>query len=515
MTPWPRRDDEDPAPIVELRRGAAAGPRPPGNVRRAAADIGGSRHFDPPLRAAAIATSARLIPGRGVPLARHLSVLAECRPPTAPRVWTDVEALTAASCYAARARRDALSGGADIVRGNFDGVRLLRPAQLSPTARSQLYAAVGEYCSAAGRPQMGARFGAEALLFADTPGLRYRALSVMALARALNGEVHLAETTVDEASTLFRENGWDEAEAAYAEMLARGTIAVVRMDVEGLEGVAARLRSAHGDDAYALFSADAFEVGASMFTQDFGTALAAARNLLLSGRRRSSHRMLRYLVVSVMSDLMIAHGDHLGALDLLRPYESPEGHGACFAMQRSAALLALGREQELLAGTDECVSADLDHCLRTLVPVLARRAIALLRTGNERGARESMRTALLLVARNGMSAAPFSMLPRTETAALVGDALRSHPELVGTLAPVLQKLDLVTAGDERVASPVALTPRERELAVLLRSRRTTSEIALARGVSVNTIKSQLRSIYRKLEVTTRVDAARRLDEIDV
>ncbi|MFJ4036743.1 LuxR C-terminal-related transcriptional regulator [Microbacterium sp. NPDC090007] len=507
MTPWPRPrgDDHDPAPVVELRRNAPGRPRDPADA---------SPQLGAALRAAAVATSARLVPGRGVPLARHLTVLAECPLPTAPRIWTDAEAVTAAACYSARARRDALSGGADIVRRAFDGVRLIRPAHLSPAARSQLYAAAGEYCSAAGRPQMGARFGAEALLFADTPALRYRALTVMALARALNGEIHAAETTVEEAATLFRDNGWDESEAGYAEIIASGTIAIARMDVENLARVAARLRRTHGGDAYAVFSADALEVGAMMFTRDFSAALAAGRNLLLSGRRRSSHRMLRYLVVSVMSDLLTAHGDYLGALDLLRPYESPDGHGACFAMQRSAALLALGREQELLDGTEECVSADLDHCLRTLVPVLARRAIALLRTGNEKGARESMRMALLLVARNGMSAAPFLMLPRSETASLVDHALRSHPELAEPLAPVRQMLHLVTAGDVRAPSRVVLTPTERELARLLPSRLTTAEIARERGVSSNTVKSQLRSIYRKLEVASRVEAVRRLDEID-
>ncbi|WP_295791943.1 LuxR family transcriptional regulator [uncultured Microbacterium sp.] len=513
MTPWPRPpgDDQAPSPIVHLRAAGAKGRREPADTTP---DAVRSPPIGATLRAASAATSARLVPGRGVPLARHLTLLAECLPPTAPRVWTDAEALTAAACFSARARRDALSDGADLVRRAFDGVRLRRPAQLSSAARSQLYAGAGEYCTAAGRPQMGARFGAEALLFADTPALRYRALSVMALGRALNGEIRAAQASIDEALTLFRDNGWDASEAAYAEMTARGTIAVIRMDTAGLKDVAAQMRAVHHDDAYAVFTADAFEVGAMMFTHDFAAALAAGRNLLLSGRRRSSHRMLRYFVVSVMSDLMVAHGDHLGALDLLRPYDSPEGHGACFAMQRSAALLALGREQELLDGTEGCVSADLDHCLRTLVPVLARRAIALLRTGNERAARESMRTALFLVARNGMSAAPFLMLPGEEAGALVDDALRSHPELAEPLAPVLRQLHLVTVGDVRGDSPVALTPTEHELVQLLRRGRTNDEIARARGVSPNTVKSQLRSIYRKLGVATRAEVIGRLDGTD-
>lgn len=59
--------------------------------------------------------------------------------------------------------------------------------------------------------------------------------------------------------------------------------------------------------------------------------------------------------------------------------------------------------------------------------------------------------------------------------------------------------------------PVLLTARELELLVELPSMRTTEEIAESLFVSVNTVKTHLRSIYRKLDVRSRrdaVDAAR-------
>jgi len=40
--------------------------------------------------------------------------------------------------------------------------------------------------------------------------------------------------------------------------------------------------------------------------------------------------------------------------------------------------------------------------------------------------------------------------------------------------------------------------------------RTLAQIARLRGVSVNTIKSQVRQIFRKLDVETRVGLVRRL-----
>ena len=51
-----------------------------------------------------------------------------------------------------------------------------------------------------------------------------------------------------------------------------------------------------------------------------------------------------------------------------------------------------------------------------------------------------------------------------------------------------------------------LTPRELELLVELPSWRTAEQIAADLCVSVNTVKTHLRGIYRKLGVTSRRDA---------
>lgn len=55
-----------------------------------------------------------------------------------------------------------------------------------------------------------------------------------------------------------------------------------------------------------------------------------------------------------------------------------------------------------------------------------------------------------------------------------------------------------------------LSPTERAVAQLLCDGRTLAQIASLRGVSVNTIKSQVRQIFRKLDVDTRVALVRRL-----
>ena len=55
-----------------------------------------------------------------------------------------------------------------------------------------------------------------------------------------------------------------------------------------------------------------------------------------------------------------------------------------------------------------------------------------------------------------------------------------------------------------------LTPSEREVANHLCDGRTLAQIARLRGVTVNTVKSQVRQIFRKCDVDTRVARVRRL-----
>lgn len=465
------------------------------------------------LRAAAATTASRLSPGHGTPSPRHLALLSEAELPPAPTVWTDRTALPLVALFAARARRDALSDGVSAVRRYFDDVRLRRAATLSAEVRSGLYASVGEYCNALGWPQMGARFGREALLFADSGPLRYRALSVVALGFALNGEYTSAQTALDEAEETFIAREWTVGETAYLVLLAHILVAAARLDSERLLTQARRLSTAQPSDPYWGYSARTAEVAAMMFSRDYGAARAAGRQLLTGTHRHTSHRMMRYFLVSMVSDIMVAQGDHRDALALLEPFENPEGHGICFSMQRAAALLRLGRERDLLAETEHCVASEADHCLRTLTPLLVRRALAWNRLGSHRRARDTMEAALMLIAQTGMSATPFLMLPHGETRALIVAAAAEHPELAPQLPHLLEMLSAVAVRDGDVptgGSAGALTPTERALATLLPTRLSLAEMAVERGVSLNTVKTQVRSIYHKLGVGNRPAAVARL-----
>ncbi|WP_150954724.1 helix-turn-helix transcriptional regulator [Microbacterium testaceum] len=469
------------------------------------------------LRAAVVTTASRLAPGHGIPIPRHLALLAEAELPAPPPVWTDATAHTVAALLSARARRDALGDGAEVVRLYFDEVRLKRPAALSSSGRALLLASVGEYCLANGSAQQAARFGAESLLFADTPALRYRALSVIALGHAMNGEYTPAEEAFAEAEAVFSSGGWPVEETAYLLFLADILTSSARFDIERLAAVPAAMDGAQPDDAYWTYTARAAGVMVKLLRHEFADGRVEARELLHGSLRHASHRMVRYFLVCVLSDLYVAQGDDLQALAVLAPYDNPEGHGICFSMQRAAALLRLGRERELLIETDACVATETEHCLRTFTPVLMRRALAQKRLGNARRAQQSMEAALLIVARSGTWATPFIMLPHDETRSLMEDVMADHPELRHLMPSLGAILARVAAPDNESAPAYpaqGLTPTERALASLLESPLSLAEIARERGVSLNTVKSQVRSIYLKLGVSGRAEAIEQLNALD-
>lgn len=79
---------------------------------------------------------------------------------------------------------------------------------------------------------------------------------------------------------------------------------------------------------------------------------------------------------------------------------------------------------------------------------------------------------------------------------------------IGVDADVLDRLRAVPAPFTMAAARVTLTPREAEVLKQLRQTPSQAEIAARLGVSSNTVKSQLRSLYAKLAVSTRDEALR-------
>lgn len=458
------------------------------------------------LRAAAAQTCARLDPGRGQPLARHLSLLAEADPGPAPPLWTDARAMLLSAMLVARARHDALGGGIELVARYFESGRLIHPAALSGAARSGLFAAAAEYCAAVGWPQIGGHYAAEALLFAETPAQRYRALSVQALSLSLNAEYPAASRAIDEGRQLFRTQRWERQDTSHCLLLGEGMFAVSRADPARLREIAEELERAQPHDPYWIYSARMLHVGALFLERNIAGGLAETREMLHGSMRSRSFRIARDLALGLHADMLTTYGEFEEALAVLSHAVTHPGHVVCFPMQRAGTLLQMGREREVVESTNACVALHDEHCLRTLTPLLTRRAVAFLRLGSEKRAVQSMEAAILLIQRTGSSVTPFLMIPFGDTDRLFELVSAHNPELAPAIALIRQALPDLAVRSTAAGPLATLTVTERELAHLLTSTLGLPEIARARNVSLNTVKTQVRSIYGKLGVSSREHA---------
>jgi LuxR family maltose regulon positive regulatory protein len=179
----------------------------------------------------------------------------------------------------------------------------------------------------------------------------------------------------------------------------------------------------------------------------------------------------------------------------------------------------------------QVIAGDEEAAYRTLAPALAPdnqvaepvRLQALLvdaRLGYDRGddgrGRRSLASALRLAERDQIRL-PF-LLERS----WLGPVLRHHPELAASHRPLLalalgadQLPAPVTAAGEAPTLIEPLTEREREVLVHLSGMLDTAEVAEEMYISVNTVKTHLRNIYRKLAATHRSEAVRRARQLQL
>ncbi|MDR6972047.1 helix-turn-helix transcriptional regulator [Leifsonia shinshuensis] len=210
-----------------------------------------------------------------------------------------------------------------------------------------------------------------------------------------------------------------------------------------------------------------------------------------SGEARSSAVRDQLSGIRAVLQLALGNPDAAGVILERDAAPGPERH-----IGRARVYLALGRNgsalSELKAASGRPLTA------RTATEAAALEAAVLLRlapTSRTRGVVEQLGA---LLRRTGLRL-PLALLPADDlervgqalTAAGYGDVLQDVP--LRSLLPVAEPDLLLT---------------DRELAVLgaLMNSGSTAEIASVLVVSANTVKTQLRSVYRKLGVNNREDA---------
>lgn len=76
-----------------------------------------------------------------------------------------------------------------------------------------------------------------------------------------------------------------------------------------------------------------------------------------------------------------------------------------------------------------------------------------------------------------------------------------------TCVNLLDELLIGTRPETGASSPMGLTPRESQILALLQHGHSNQEIATRMGVTAGTVKTYLKSIYSKLGVQNRTQAA--------
>ncbi|HEX3002679.1 MAG TPA: LuxR C-terminal-related transcriptional regulator [Angustibacter sp.] len=325
-----------------------------------------------------------------------------------------------------------------------------------------IHGALGVIAAIQGRLRDAEERGREALRTAEDSGWLY-------LPQAARGHLALAMVQLSRSETAPCRETLDRAFAClralpnrFIETALDITDARLRVsdgDLAGAETVMARLRAMLATwqpSAYLLHACDAVE-----------SEIAVARGdaELVVARFASRGRPTTVYEVTVLARAELLVGQPVQALELLAPLHADP-------------------PAELARAVD-----------LWLLTAVAREAL-----GERFDARAAVREAVELAADEGLTR-PFLLLRRDVSPLLLANhSPRRHPEFVRHLLDLLQQ--------PPVAAPDVPSLTERELSTLrlLPTMMTNAEIAEAQFVSVNTVKSHLKSLYRKLGVAGRREA---------
>lgn len=190
------------------------------------------------------------------------------------------------------------------------------------------------------------------------------------------------------------------------------------------------------------------------------------------------------------------------ALAALRDFQPDPAHTVCPAAWRARLYLETGDCAKALAATADCLALGPAHAMRTLVYVLAVTAAAHAGLRDTSEADAMFARVLDLAALTGLRRYIVT-LPPTVLADLIARAAAA--DLPEQAHRVVVELSGMIPPEPRDPSPI-LSPRERLVLARLAEGLSLHVVAWQLSVSHNTVKSQARSIYRKLGVDSR-DAA--------
>jgi LuxR family maltose regulon positive regulatory protein len=314
------------------------------------------------------------------------------------------------------------------------------------------------------------------------PALAFAFAGVRALQGALRGEVRSAEAECAEADARLDLSLLADSPLATPYVIARHLIATETRDRTAAEHPLDDSGEFAHTAGYARALRSIQEGRLLMAHVELDAQLGAETRLLASNREDAR-------IVALRADLHIAEGNLVRAHQLLKGF--PDGTDALLPVRARLALMQqTPRIAHMLA---ERVIAEADGP-RSKVEALLVNASAQKKLGMRRAAGASFLFAVELSEESAV-VTPFAL-------AIAEDIAEFRTELRPEQVATTEGTPLFS-----VATMAAkLTKRERVVLERLDSDASLEEIARILVVSVNTVKSQTRSLYRKLGVSSRLDA---------
>jgi len=323
---------------------------------------------------------------------------------------------------------------------------------------------------------------------------RVKASCLMALCHAIRGDMGECARLLDQVGDGFPPSERKNIHAVIAYYLARSLLSLETFDVDG---AASQLRELNAMRKAIEYRPVVMRTEL-MITLARGESLSDLDRVSISAHSRRAMRAssaLAPLIAVGRADLLVAAGYPERALEELSSYSvsTPQ-----FILGEARARLAQNNPAEASTLVEELVW---DEALlsRYRAEALLLRAVSLKCIGYEDGAVNSLKRALAILDDNGLRR-PLMMVPRRELRELLLSLRFWNGQ------PAERLLDGVPDVFPSPSGVVPLTPRECVVLDTLNRMGTVESTAERLFVSANTVKSQLRSIYRKLGVSSRDEA---------
>jgi LuxR family maltose regulon positive regulatory protein len=333
------------------------------------------------------------------------------------------------------------------------------------------------------------------------------ALAALALLHARGGQLRRAQTVATQALSLSDANGWGALHACRTARLALATCAYHQGRSAQARGHLAALRRAQPLEPAIAVASRILEARIVLRAGD----PQLARIELASVRRASAGAM-----AAVASDSGLAHAEAEALCELGRGDDALAAIAAVPSAAAASARIVRGRlaladgTPELLTTRDQELDDVADLPTAVAVELTALTAVGHLQRGSDDAALQCIERALDLAEPDG-HVDPFLAVGRP-IRELMHRRIRAgtaHRALAGM---IVEQLDPRSSAPARETRILLLEPlSERELMVLryLPTSLSKAEIAAEMFVTVNTVKTHVKSIYRKLDVGNRADALRR------